>query len=71
MAKTDKPDRKPIAVIVRDRCPHCGTGVGYLKTRGCHQQVTDMAGGTMSKWFYVSCRSCEKPYLLKEVWPID
>lgn len=64
-AKSTKPPR-PIVVLVRDACPHCGSTAGYLKTRGSHREHLCEASGTHTRWFYVDCKECEGRFLLAE-----
>lgn len=63
--KTPKPSR-PVVVIVKDSCPHCGSASGYLKSRGSHREHLCQATGTLTRWFYVDCKECEGRFLLAE-----
>lgn len=63
--KAARADR-PIVILVRDACPHCNSAEGYIKTRGSHREHLCEASGTYTRWFYVDCKECQKPFLLAE-----
>lgn len=63
--------KKKIATVEHQPCPHCGSGAGCLKQAGAYHTHEDQASGKLVKWFRVRCRECEKPYTLREVWPIS